>query len=40
MLRQEELAFIKVMSTDEHSPVFLHELRKTMASGKKNLAAT
>lgn len=40
MLRQEELAFTKAMSTAEHSPFFLRELRKAMTSGKKNLAAT
>jgi len=40
MLRQEELVFMKSMSTAKHSPVFLHELRKAMASGKKNLAPT
>lgn len=40
MLRQEELAFMKAMSTAEHSSLFLRELRKAMDSGKKNLAAT
>jgi len=40
MLRQEELAFMKAMSTAKHSPVFLRELRKSMASGKKNLSPT
>ena len=40
MLRQEELAFMKAMSTAEHYLVFLRELMKAMASGKKNLAAT
>jgi hypothetical protein len=38
MLRQEELAFIKVISNIELSPVFLQELRKAVAAGKKKKA--
>jgi hypothetical protein len=41
MLRLEELAFIKALSTLQLSPVFLWELRKAMVVGsKKTLAAT
>ena len=35
MLRQEELAFIKAITNIELSPVFLQELRKAVAAGKK-----
>lgn len=40
MLRVEELASIKVMSTLERSTVFLWELRKAMATGNKKALAT
>ena len=41
MLRLEELAFIKALSTLELFPVFLWELGKAMVVGnKKTLAAT
>jgi hypothetical protein len=38
MLRHEELAFIKANSKIEHSPVFLQDLRKAVAAGKKKKA--
>ena len=38
MLRQEEVAFIKALSSIELSPVFLRELSKAMAAGKKKKA--
>jgi hypothetical protein len=36
MLRQEELAFIKAITNIQLSPVFLRQLRKAVAAGKKN----
>jgi hypothetical protein len=38
MLRQEELAFLKAIGSIELSPVFLQELRKGVAAGKKKKA--
>jgi hypothetical protein len=38
MLRQEELAFLNAIGNVELSPVFLRELRKAIASGKKRKA--
>ena len=38
MLKQEEVAFIKALSSIELSPVFLRELSKAMAAGKKEKA--
>jgi hypothetical protein len=38
MLRQEELAFLKALGHVELSPVFLRELRKAVAAGKKKKA--
>jgi hypothetical protein len=38
MLRQEELAFIKALGSIELSPIFLRELRKAVAAGKKRKA--
>lgn len=38
MLRQEKLAFLKAASDLERSPVFLRELRKAVAAGKKKKA--
>jgi hypothetical protein len=38
MLRQEELAFIKALGSVELSPIFLRELRKAVAAGKKRKA--
>jgi hypothetical protein len=38
MLRHEELAFIKANSKTKHSPVFLQDLRKAVAAGKKKKA--
>jgi hypothetical protein len=38
MLRQEELAFIKALGSIELSPIFLRELRKAVAPGKKRKA--
>jgi len=35
-MRQEELAFLKDLTNVEISPLFLRELKKTMAAGKKN----
>jgi hypothetical protein len=35
MLRQEELAFIKALSTMQLSPALLKELRTALASSKK-----
>lgn len=35
VLQPEEVAFIKVNSSIELSPIFLLELRKEMAAGKK-----
>ena len=35
MLKQEEVAFIKVLTSIELTPVLLGELRKAMAAGKK-----
>jgi hypothetical protein len=35
MLRQEELAFIKAISTMQPSPALLKELRAALASSKK-----
>ena len=42
MLKQEQLAFIKSINSIEPSPVFLRELKKAVAAGKKKkaLAAT
>ena len=40
MLKQEEVAFIKALGSIELSPVFLRELRKAMAAGKKKKALT
>jgi hypothetical protein len=38
ILRQEELAFIKALGSIELSPIFLRELRKAVAAGKKRKA--
>jgi hypothetical protein len=38
MLRQEELAFIKALSNVEVSPLFLKEVKKAVAAGKKKKA--
>ena len=38
MLRQEELAFIKAISSVEVSPLFLRELKKSVTAGKKKRA--
>ena len=38
MLRQEELAIIKAISNIDLSPLFLRELRKAVAAGKKKKA--
>jgi hypothetical protein len=38
MLRQEELAFLKAMSTLQVSPVFLRELKLAMSRRKKKAA--
>ena len=38
MLRQEVLAFIKALSNVEVSPLFLWELKKAVAAGKKKKA--
>jgi len=35
LLRQEELAFIKPHSSVEVSPLFLREVKKAVAAGKK-----
>jgi hypothetical protein len=35
MLRQEELAFIKALSTMDFSTALFHELRKALARGNK-----
>jgi hypothetical protein len=42
MLRKKELAFLKYISSIELSPLFLRELKKTVAASKKKkvLAAT
>jgi len=39
MLRQEELAFIKALSNVEVFPLFLRELKKAVAAGKKKALA-
>jgi len=39
MLRQEELAFIKAISSVEVSPLVLWELKKAVAAGKKKTLA-
>jgi hypothetical protein len=38
MRRQEELAFLKALGTIELSPIFLRELRKAVATGKRKKA--
>jgi hypothetical protein len=38
MLKQEKLAFLKAITSIELSPVFLRELKKAMAAGKKKKA--
>jgi hypothetical protein len=38
MLRQEQIIFIKTLGSIELSPVFLRELRKAVAAGKKRKA--
>ena len=38
MLKQEELAFLKAMSTLEFSPALLRELRKAVAAKKRTKA--
>jgi hypothetical protein len=35
MLKQDDVAFIKALTNVELSPVFLRELKKAMAAGKK-----
>jgi hypothetical protein len=38
MLKQEEVAFVKALTNVELSPIFLRELKKAMAAGKKRKA--
>jgi hypothetical protein len=38
MLKQEEVAFIKALTNVKLSPVFLRELKKAIAAGKKQRA--
>jgi len=40
MARQKELGFIKALTCIELSPVFVRELRKAVAAGKKALEGT